>query len=275
MMQLSRFHKDRGDKVERYNPLFQSSYDRIYAFSIFTFSDKGYITPGMICGGTGFDIQSRLPIDIEGCDYDYSISPACQTSYIWFSRGCIRSCPFCIVREKEGLIHPVKPKNLNPRSKYITVQDNNFFANPEWRSAIGFLRKLSQPVDFQQGFDARIMTSEMCQELNKFQHYKQIRFAWDNPKDKIADKLKSISEVIKSWKIMCYVLIGYWSTEDEDLYRVRKVAELGMDPFVMPYNKDDPYQKAFARWVNNKAVFYSTSWQDYKRRPESSAPCCP
>ena len=42
-----------------------------------------------------------------------------------------------------------------------------------------------------------------------------------------------------------------------------KLRELGVSPFVMPFNKSDNYQKRFARWVNHKAIFKSTKWEDY------------
>jgi len=32
----------------------------------------------------------------------------------------------------------------------------------------------------------------------------------------------------------------------------------------MPYNKEDLYQKKFARWVNHKAIFKSVKWVDYE-----------
>ena len=66
---------------------------------------------------------------------------------------------------------------------------------------------------------------------------------------------------------MCYVLIGYWANKEEaDLYRVETLRSLGIDPFVMPYNRSDLYQRAFARWVNHKAIFRKVKWQDYQGR---------
>lgn len=44
LMQVSYYHKHRGDQVEFYNHLEHDSYDKIYAFSLFTFTDKGYLT---------------------------------------------------------------------------------------------------------------------------------------------------------------------------------------------------------------------------------------
>ena len=65
---------------------------------------------------------------------------------------------------------------------------------------------------------------------------------------------------------MCYVLIGYWSTPEEDLYRVEELRKLGVNPFVMPFNKKDRYQKDFARWCNRKEIFKTCKWEDYKKK---------
>ena len=264
MMQVSQYYKQRGDNVYIYSPLFHSCYDKIYAFSLFDFTDKGYVTPDMITGGTGFDVSSRLPREIEDCDLDYSIFPDCDYSIIWFSRGCFRNCPFCVVREKEGYIRSVEPKNLNPNGKFIKVMDNNFFGNPNWQNAVEQLIEWQQPVDIQ-GFDIRIFNEEQGSALNSLSHHHQIKFAWDNPRDNLDDKIGLLLDTISHNKLMCYVLIGYWSTEEEDLMRVHHLwDEFKIDAFVMPYNKFDNYQLNFARWANNKSLFRTRSWEEYK-----------
>lgn len=265
-MQIASYHKQRGDTVEWWTPLTDRQFDHIYCSSIFDFTDKSEVPKRAICGGTGFDVTSRLSQAMENCELDYSIYPKCKTTYMWFSRGCIRNCPWCVVPEKEGRIKSVLPKNLNPKGEYITVCDNNFFANPDWRKAIDFLdfhRNL--PVDFQ-GVDMRILTEEMCIALNRLWHYKQIKIAWDNPYDNLLPKLAWLIEQIKPYKLMCYVLIGFNSTEEQDLYRVEALRLLKIDPFVMPYDKKDLYQRAFARWVNRKEIFKKVKWEDYKSR---------
>ena len=263
MMRVSSYHKKRGDQVEMYSPFFHSEYDKIYVFSLFKFTPKeGVDDSVMVCGGTGFGLDNRLPPEIEQEEYDWSLYPGCDFSIIWFSVGCIRSCPFCVVRQKEGRIRPVKPKNLNPKGQYIKVMDNNFFANPEWTDAIKQLKEWKQSVDFQ-GVDVRIITEEQAIALNSLKHKKCIKIAWDNPKDDLLPKIKELTKFIKPYKLMCYVLIGYWSTPEEDLYRVEELRKLKVMPFVMPFNKSDLYQKKFARWVNHKAIFKTVAWRDY------------
>lgn len=261
MMQVSQYHKQRGDEVHDYHPLFD--YDKVYAFSMFDFTDKQFVQPWMECGGTGFDIEKKLPKEIEDCDYDWSIYPWCDFSMVWFSRGCFRKCPFCIVNQKEGGIHPVKPKNLNPNGKFIKVMDNNFFANPKWKSAVRQLLKWNQPVDIQ-GFDIRIFEDEQGEALKRLKHYHNIKFAWDNPKQNLDDKIEMLLEHIKPRYLMCYILIGYWSTPEEDIGRAMHLwDDYGIHPFAMPYDKTDKYQRMFTRWCNNKVIFKTRSWEEY------------
>ena len=93
-------------------------------------------------GGTGYDITKKLPDEIEnGLKLDYSLYPDCDYSLVFLSRGCVRRCKFCLVNKKEGLIHSVKPVHLNPKGKWIDVLDNNFFASPDWKEHLDWLKE--------------------------------------------------------------------------------------------------------------------------------------
>ncbi len=273
LMKLSSYHKEKGDSVEWYNGL--EYYDKVYMSKIFTFSpdEKRVIqAKNVIRGGTGYDIQKKLPYHIENVDPDYSIYPMHQYSIMFFSRGCIKKCPFCLVWDKEGKINSVGITGLNPDGKHIEVLDNNFFANPLWRDAVMFLNKTKQYVNLH-GVDIRIMNEEKAHALNSMKlKGSSIHIAWDNPKDDIIPNLKQMLKYVKRYKIMCYVLIGYWSTPEQDYERIMKLSELGVDPFVQPYrdyhNKRIPtqYEKDFASWVNKKERFKSFSFKDFEPR---------
>ena len=263
VMKTINFCKRKGFKYEKYIPLKHDFYDKIFAFSLFNFTDKQFVSNKMECGGTGFDIMKTLPLEIECCDLDYSFYPDSKLSIQFLSRGCIRKCPFCVVPQKEGFIRPVEPMNLNPIGESIEILDNNFFANPEWRTAIATLKKWNQPVHFGTGIDARILDEEQAKALLLLHHSKQIKMAWDNPKEKI--DWQNIIKWIPAYRIMVFVLIGYNSTQEEDLYRIEYLRALKIDPFVMPYNKKDLYQNNLARYVNHKAIFKSISFVEYLR----------
>ena len=169
LMRISAYHKARGDQVEWATPF--NRYDKVMASKVFTFtSDFNYLTlqaDEIEKGGTGYDITSKLSEEIENSRMmDYSIYPQYPFSIQFFSRGCIRKCPFCLVREKEGYIHPVEPVDLNPMGKWIEVLDNNFFANPEWKDSVDYLLKAGQSVKLH-GVDVRIMDEEQAYWLNK------------------------------------------------------------------------------------------------------------
>lgn len=70
---------------------------------------------------------------------------------------------------------------------------------------------------------------------------------------------------MKPWKLRFYLLIGYETTEDEDLYRVEMLKSLGIGSFVMPYDRTSEYQRDFARWVNTH-VYKVAAWPDYRGR---------
>ncbi len=258
-MQIAYHHKQKGDSVDWYGPGFHDDFDKIYCSSLFDFTDKSSVPDNAVCGGTGFDIIKKLPFD---CDLDYSLYPMCDCSYIWLSRGCVRDCGFCIVREKEGYIKSVDPKNLNPKGKYIKVSDNNFFANPEWKKAIWWLWEQGQPVEFL-GIDVRSLTVEMAEYLKYTKLHKRLKIAWDNPKKDLTDDIKVLLRKIAPSNVMCYVLTGYDSTLEEDIKRVRALEDMGIDIYIMCMDRQDRHQKKFQRWVNGHA-YRRVKWEDFK-----------
>lgn len=274
LMKIASFHKQRGDFVEWVNHF--EEYDKVYLSKIFTFSPEPQVyihSPEIIKGGTGYDIYSKLPPEIEAIrNPDYTIYPTYDYSIQFFSRGCIRACPFCVVRRKEGKISPSQPLELNPRGKHIEVLDNNFFANPEWKSAVDFLLKQKQHISLH-GVDVRIMNEEQAYWLSKLRLKSgKIHIAWDNPKDDIIPPIKEMIKHIQPYKITCYVLVGFWSTLEQDYERVIKLHELGLKPYVMPYrdfnNTRTPaqYEKDLASWVNGRERLNSCDFKDFSPR---------
>lgn len=275
LMKISAYHKAKGDSVEWAMPLMAESYDLIYKSKIFTFTPDTDATAWpceVVKGGTGYDIASRLPDEIESSRLmDYDIYPNYDFSIQFLSRGCIRNCPFCLVREKEGFIKPVDPVALNPRGHHIEVLDNNFFANPEWKEAIKYLMESGQKVNLH-GVDVRIMNEEQAFYLNRLRILKNIHIAWDLPSLDLTDKLKEVIKYLKAWKLTCYVLVGYNSTVEQDLYRLERLRELRIRPFVMPYRdyegrqKPTQYAKDLAHWANRPELFNTCTFAEFSPR---------
>lgn len=275
LMKISAYHKKQGDKVQIYNPcpsLFDEPFnpDLIYSSKIFKFTPDYRFYPRnteIIKGGSGYDIHSELPAEIENQFPDYSIFD-CSYAMGFATRGCIRKCPFCIVPIKEGKIRAVADiYDFWNGQKEIMFLDNNITALPEHLEKIASqVIKEKVRVDFSQGLDIRLITPEIAQILARIPFKRFIRFAFDDIglEQQVISGIKTLNQAgIKSYRLMFYVLIGFNSTPEEDLYRVELLRSLGASVFVMPYNKKDPYQRRFARYVNMKAVFHSVKWQEY------------
>lgn len=273
LMKIAGYHKARGDTVEWANGFFH--YDKIYKSKVFTFSPDdltAYDADEILQGGTGYDIKSKLPDEIDKWTApDYSIYPQHKFSIQFYSRGCIRHCPFCLVHDKEGGIHSVEPMELNQNGEWIEVLDNNFFANPEWRSAVEDLAAKRMPVKFH-GVDVRIMDEEQAAALNRLKLKNGVHIAWDLPQIDLTSRLEAMTKHIKAYKIVCYVLIGFNSTIEQDLFRLRTLKRLGIYPFVQAYrdydNKRKPtqYERDIARWANRAWLFKAMDFKDFSPR---------
>ena len=102
---------------------------------------------------------------------------------------------------------------------------------------------------------------------------KTLHFAWDNPHDKsiksALQNFKKSSRVKDRRKLIVYVLCNYWSSQEEDLYRIYWLRDNGFDPYVMVFDKINAPKEItkMQRWVNNKRIFSVVkNFEDYDTR---------
>ena len=294
LMKLSAWHKQQGDSVEWYQPLFSGHMDRVYVSKVFSFTPgyEYYIDADeVIKGGSGYCIElvdgkeiyhaereRQLPPEIEYIYPDYSLYPELtkDTAYGFMSRGCPRGCNFCHVASKEGR-KSYKVADLSEfwnGQKNIVLLDPNTIACLDWRDILQQLIDSGAYVDFSQGVDIRLMTEEKAEMIKRIK-IKNIHFAWDRyeDRDKIVPEFKMFSE-LTGWdrrKMTVYVLTNFDTTIEQDLERIYTLRELGYWPYVMIYDKEhtkstDTVRK-LQRWVNMRAIFESTPrFEDYQKR---------
>lgn len=277
LMKISAWHKMMGDEVEWYMGL--SEYDRVYMSRVFddTYSsdwDEPFNTKEIIKGGTGYDLQNKLPEEIEHIMPDYSLYGLKNKAYGFLTRGCPRACPFCIVAEKEGRMSR-KVADLSEfwnGQKEIILLDPNILACREHLELLKQLADSGAWVDFTQGLDARLLTMENIEVLNKVK-LKNIHFAWDlmEQSDSV---LRGLSLYAKYGKIqsdrrrVVYVLTNYSTTHGDDLHRVDMLQTLGFEPYIMIFDKPNAPKETrkLQRWVNNKWIFHSCTFDEYDTR---------
>lgn len=187
-----------------------------------------------------------------------------DTAYGFMSRGCPRGCDFCHVEAKEGK-RAYKVADLSEfwnGQKNIVLLDPNPIACREWRDILQQLIDSGSWVDFSQGVDIRLMTEEKASMIKQIKT-KNIHFAWDRYEDKdiILPKLKMFKELTgyDFRKLTVYMLCNFNTTFEQDLERVYTLRELGYNPFVMLYDKENIPKghdlRKLQRWVNNRIVF--------------------
>ena len=278
LMKISAWHKAQGDDVEWWFGFHQ--YDRVYKSKVFdnTYTPDVYDpvnTKEIIKGGTGYCLDNELPDEIEHMYPDYSLYPELtkDTAYGFLSRGCPRGCPFCIVKDKEGR-KSYKVADLNEwwnGQKNIVLCDPNLLACRDHMDLLGQLADSKAWVDMNQGVDARMLTEENIEALNKVK-IKTIHFAWDLM-DQSEAVLKGLTLYAKHGAIqnvarrMVYVLVNFNSSMEENLYRIYHLRDLGYEPYVMVYDKPNAPKEIIRlqRWCNNKFVYKKCPrFEDYK-----------
>lgn len=291
IMKLSAWHKKQGDTAEWYNGF--EHYDRVYISKVFsTTPESGMVINAdeVIRGGSGYNIRlvdgrevwtgcndDNLPHDIEHIMPDYSLYPTVKdTAFGFLSRGCPRGCQFCHVASKEGR-KAYKVADLSEwwnGQKNICLCDPNILACREWSDLLSQLADSKARVDINQGMDARLLTREKVELLNKIK-LATIHFAWDDyrQKDAVLKGLQCFSEhfhrsLDRGHFAQVFVLTNFDTTPEQDLERIYTLRDMGFEPYIMIYDKAHaaPFYKSLQRWVNMRAIFHCVkTFEEYDR----------
>lgn len=246
LMKLSAWHKQQGDTVEWYEPLFSGHMNRVYMSKVFSFTqDYPYFVDAdeVVRGGSGYCIEltdgrehyqkerdKELPPEVEHIYPDYSIYPELtqDKAFGFLTRGCPRGCEFCHVGCKEGKrSHKVADLSEFWRGqKNIVLCDPNTLACPEHMELLQQLKDSKARVNFNQGLDIRLM-NERNIELLKQIKLETIHVAYDRYTDKdiIEAKMKMFKEMTgynkDRGRVMVYILCNFDTTIEQDIERIQ------------------------------------------------------
>jgi len=256
----------------------------------------------VIFGGTGFDHgktadqRAHLPPEAEFAPPDYGLYGV-DYAVGFCNRGCDRKCQFCDVPLKEGLIDPTKyrpPWTWVPDGfKKAMLLDNDpaLYGDAQHDEIFRWFIESGVKCSITQGYDIRCVTparaallAELKPTALKFNE-KMLYIAWDylGIEGWVRKNLPVLLDAgFHGRDITCYTIVGF-DPKTEGPTRVGDPAErasalhrfkvlwkeFGVFPYVMPYNnrRDDPWIRAFARFINRK-IFKACAWEDYRRRPE-------
>lgn len=295
LMRLSYYYKSLGWAVDNVHlgisiydkpkpvEVDNSGYDLTFASAIFkgTIDNVLFKNPLTVdIGGTGSgNISKRLPKVVEECECDYSIYPDCDTSVGFISRGCIRNCEFCIVREKEGSLRQVTTISDIVRHKKVKFLDNNFLALPNHEELLQELIDKKIRCQFNQGLDIRLVNDTNAELLSRLNYMGEYIFAFDSLslQPKVEKNLTILKKYIqKDWKIKFFIYchpdlsipndVYYrilWCKENKVLPYFMRHQDCWKSPEVRTYND-------FSAWCNQPGIFKGHTYEEFckKRRPQ-------
>ena len=282
LMKISQYHKTNGDIVG-FNI---TDPDKVYCSIIFRKNKHKadglrFIYPNAIIdiGGPGYDLNKRLPEEIEKQTPDYSLYPN-NDRYLGFTtRGCIRSCSFCIVRKKEGSFRKIYDDvnsaldNIMGSYKFNQIEflDNNILADKNWFMKLcEEIIKRNMKVDFNQGLDIRLIDNSVAEMIGKLKPINTFKFAFDSM-DYVDSVINGIN-ILKNngvdtrHKVFFYVYVNDDSQYENAVKRCRILKENGTTPYIM-LNQETPHTKRMKnlkRWCR-PWVFWSIDINEYTR----------
>lgn len=289
LAKIARYHKQKGDNVEWAWAL--KHYDVIYMSKVFNYTDDNLVAwnaDKIVKGGTGYDIKSTLPTEIDRLQPDYSIYPLVdkKTAYGFLTRGCPNKCKWCVVPLKEGSIKPymdIDEIAIEGRTN-IVLFDNNILALKDYaKEQLSKIIERGYRIDFNQAMDARLITDEFAQLLAKIKWIdRRIRLGCDS-ESQIKYCEKAI-ELMDSYgykgEYFLYTMLN--DNFDETYRRTNHWYEVNQkrkannksrvyihcQPFrdVNNVNKPPQWQLDMARWSNRKELFFTTPFKEYKPR---------
>lgn len=269
LKKIEKFYLDKGHEVIWNNELMRNSVDKVYVSCVFDWNKKlCYEWEGIAdIGGSGYSLEKCLPKEID------EIKP--KLNFGFTTRGCIRNCPFCIVPKKEGNIKIVGDLMdlWDGKSKNVVLFDNNILALPEhFRNICASARHNKIRLDFNQGLDHRLLTQDIVSEMKSISHV-EYRFAFDHPSyETTVSKAIDLLKLNKINRCSWYVLVGFNTTFEEDLFRLNYLRDRNQNAYVQRYKtvKENKKYTALARWANQHHIFQAMSWSDFCQRKENA-----
>lgn len=186
-----------------------------------------------------------------------------EHGYVFTSRGCVRKCPFCLVRQQEGCIRELSTIHVGNK-----LMDNNLLAcsRPHIEKVFSML-DTQKDVMLMGGVDIRLLKKWQAERIGQL-HLRDLAIAYDMEglEEPLARSLDLLHEAgVPHGKIHCFVLVGFfdWDSPEKAEERCRFVLRHGATPTAMLYRTPDDmnYRKSpvwaswCLRWAWQRGVY--------------------
>lgn len=260
---------DRCKEVRQVYDLFNHDYDGVCLSVIFSWDVPFAIEQAkialalgkkvMIGGGGTYQLRNWIKketgIDTHYKAHDLLEHMPGQFKMVYFTRGCIEKCFFCVVPKIEGNVVQMNYTSLPAK----VLMDNNLSEIPrEFQEYIveKYLSSGIKSVDCNSGFEPKGITPEMVQLFDQL----PMRW-WRVGFDEIGEEKQFLESVriIKAYSkktIRAYTMIGHEPIE-QCRYRCEKVIAIGAEPVPQAYIQLN---------AKSKTPFIKHDWTEQKIR---------
>lgn len=274
LMRLSTWHKEAGDEVVFGGPADVKGCELTYGS--YLFSQRDHVD---VAGGPAVNPAIRLAPEVEAVPPDYSLYPTIPYSLGSTWEWCPRTCGFCVVPKQHN---PRTHRSIwtfhNPKFKAICLLNNNTWSDPQWKETFEEILDAKLTMVDHNGYDVRLIDEEKAWYLARVKFHGYIHFAWDRMRDerKVLEGLAiarkyGLNKRAHRGASTVYILIGYDTTEDQDIYRCQGIVDAGFDPYILIYNRrKEPRQlRRFRRFINNTRYYrkhrtVEEAWENYR-----------
>jgi len=253
LMKLSTFYKSQGWQVILSRKPAYIKADHVTASAIFRIRrtlDKidelrRIYGTDIDVGGSAVDLKRRLPAEIEACFPDYSLYGHNRYALGFLTRGCPKTCKFCVVPAKEGRlkVQVASFSGFVPADwKNILLLDDNLLG---FSDALGLIEEMSARgyrVNFSQTLDIGYLSEPLYQALLKIDSQnarftrKQIYFSLNYPG--AICQFESRRSMLKGFgkdRVSVVSIYGFDTKLSEDYSRWMLLRRLMLVPFFQEY----------------------------------------
>lgn len=227
----------------------------------------------IIIGGSGHSLEIKLDEDLESCDPDYTIYPEYDFGVGFITRGCVRDCSFCIVRQKEGYVHRVQEVSYFKKfNRPMMFLDNNILGFSEHMSILKEIIANNIKCDLNQGLDIRLLTEDNARLLRQIKyttdHY---IFAFDNINLKQSVEKGNLilkDTGFKDWSCMFYIYVHPDMPIADTVERALWCKENKHLPYIMRdeacYSHENKnFYTDISAWCNQPRFFKKMRFEDF------------
>jgi hypothetical protein len=253
LMKISAYHKKRGYDVKITKDIRYIRADYYFSSSVFHNERSNLKVSALLdlfgsdiqMGGSGCSLKTRLPDEIDACFPDYELYNHKKYAIGFLTRGCNKSCRFCLVPKKEGRLNSqyatfddFVPKN----QRNIMLLDNNILSSDNATEILELIIKKEYIVNFSQTLDIDYLTIKNDRLLKKVKSANSrftrpmIYFSCNTLRQSKTFFQKE--QYLKSFgrnAVTVLIMFGFNTKLSEDYAILMMAKKLGLIPFVQEY----------------------------------------